>query len=205
MSELISGVLKVSRKNGSHFGVLPLCLLFLLTLCSAAQAGRILEETGRELLAPDGRTLIDKQDGFSIVLPASNWKVHLDQYPPYTGDAGFTLYLAPPDGENRLRIHGKIYPVLVSLEGIQKIMLKPDPRVRSNRSEIVSVAGMKCLENEQESQGGERWLHKLGRLCDAAPGRQFSVEIYPGVPVDQWPAEEKVLRELVESFRILQK
>jgi hypothetical protein len=183
--------------------ILPLCASLFLTLCGVARADRIREETGRELLAPDGRTLIDKQDGFSIVLPASNWKVHLDQYPPYTGDAGFTLYLAPPDGEARLRIHGKINPFPVPLERLQKLMTQPEPRTRSQRSEFVSVAGMKCLENEQEAQMGERWIHRLGRLCNARPGLQFSVEIYPGVPVDQWPAEEKVLRELVESFRIL--
>jgi hypothetical protein len=43
----------------------------------------------------------------------------------------------------------------------------------------------------------------VGRLCDRDAGRKFSVQIFPGVPVDQWPAEEKVLRELVDSFRIL--
>lgn len=45
--------------------------------------------------------------------------------------------------------------------------------------------------------------HELDRLCDQDLRHKFSVWIYPGIPVDQWPAEEKVLRELVESFRVL--
>jgi len=207
MSELISSVLKVGRRDGSHFGILPFCLL-LLTLCGVARAAdHIVQEVGREMLAPDGRTLIDKQEGFSIVLPAPDWKVFIGRHEPSPDDidAGFILVLAPPDGVVRLRLHGKIYPVPMDLERMHAIMSKPEPRVRAKRTEIVEVAGTKCLENEQESQGGRGWLHSLGRLCDAGLGRQFSVEIYPEVPVDRWPAEKKVLRELVESFRVLQK
>ncbi len=49
----------------------------LLLATVGAAHGRILGETGREMIAPDGRTLIDKEHGFSIVLPAPDWKVHL--------------------------------------------------------------------------------------------------------------------------------
>lgn len=191
-------------RRSAAYRSLAVCIPLLLALGGTARADRILGENGRELLAPDGRTLVDKQDGFSIVLPASNWKVHFQRYEPFEGDSGFMLLLASPDGEVRLRIHEKTYRSPVPLEFLKMLLSKPEPRVRSKRSEIVQVAGMKCLENEGESQaGGDRWLHDLRRLCDRDPGRKFAVEIFPGVPVEQWPAEEKALRELVESFRIL--
>src|SRR6195256_3710827 len=93
MSELIGSVLKLSRKDGSYFGILPFCLL-LLTLCGVARAAdHIVEEVGREMLAPDGRT--------------PDWKVFIGRHEPSLGDAGFILVLASPDGVVRLRIHGK--------------------------------------------------------------------------------------------------
>ncbi len=182
-------------------GVLGILVLLIPLLLAAAEE-RI--ENGRELLAPDGRTLIAKDDGFSIVLPSTDWKVYLWRYEPYQGDAGFELTLTRPTGEWRLRIHEKIYPVPVSLEALQKVVAAhKDPREKVLSNKIVKVEGLKCLEMETESRTGDRLLHNLGWLCDRGGGRQFSVQVYPGVPADQWPAEEKVLRELVGSFRIL--
>ena len=190
-------------RRSAALGIPALSILLVLTSGEAARADRIVEEMGRELLGPDGRTFIDKQDGFSIVLPSSDWKVHLSRYEPLPDEAGFQLLLAPPDGDSRLRIIEKIYPRPLSLEFLKDFLPK-DPQTRNARTKIVEVAGMKCLEYEAETPGGNRgWLHKLSWLCDGKAGRKFVVDTFPGVPVDQWPAEEKVLRELIESFRIL--
>lgn len=186
-------------------GILALFASLALAAAGAAHADHILEEKGRELLAPDGRTLIDREQGFSIVLPASDWKVFRDKGEPMPDDTGFFLVLAPPDGEVRLRIHDKVRPVPMSLELMKAMLLKEkNPRVRNARAEIVETAGTKCLEYESESQGGKGWYHLLGRVCDASSGRQFVVETdVLSYPAERWPAEEKVVRELVGSFRIL--
>jgi len=92
------------RRSPAH-RILALCIPLLLTWGGAARADRIVGEKGRELLGPDGRTLVDKEHGYSIVLPASDWKVYLWEYEPFEGDAGFNLLIARPDGEQRLRIH----------------------------------------------------------------------------------------------------
>src|SRR5215217_8904491 len=86
------------------------CISLLLVSGGAARADRIVGEQGRELLGPDGRTLIDKQDGFSIVLPASDWKVHLDRGEGTALDSPFTLLIANPTGDSRVRVIGKIFP-----------------------------------------------------------------------------------------------
>jgi hypothetical protein len=79
----------------------------------------------------------------------------------------------------------------------------PEPREKVLRTQIVEMAGTKCLEREWESTVRDRVTHHLARLCDQDSRHKFTVETWLGIPVDQWPAEEKVLRELVESFRVL--
>lgn len=182
--------------------ILALCAVLLLAAGAEARADRIVEEKGRELLAPDGRTLVDKQDGFSIVLPASDWKVYLDRYEPMPDDTGYQLNIAGPDGEVRLRVHEKVHAFPGSLE-LMKGLLLQDPKARNARAEIVEAAGMRCLEYEAESQGGKSWYHRLNRICDTKDGRKLVVETFPGIPMERWPAEEKVLRELIGSFRAL--
>ncbi len=71
------------------------------------------------------------------------------------------------------------------------------------RTRIVEVDGTRCLERESEMTTGGRVTHELMRSCDQDVRHKFTVQIWLGIPVDQWPAEEKVLRELVESFRVL--
>lgn len=184
-------------------GIPALFLLLVLASGAAALADRILAETGRELLGPDGRTLVDKEHGYSIVLPASDWKVYLNRYEPLPDDTGFQLLLAPPDGEVRVRIHEKIHPVPMSLEILRKILVQ-DPQARNARAEIVDAAGMKCLEYEAETQGAKVWYHGLHRICEGKSGRKLVMETSPAsIPVERWPAEEKVIRELIGSFRRL--
>jgi hypothetical protein len=181
----------------------------LLVVGGVARADRIVEEKGRELLGPDGRTLIDKQDGFSIVLPAADWKVHLDRWEGTALDAPFTLLIANPNGDVRVRVIGKIFPkeafpVPMTLEMLRKLLeSNPAPREKVLRAGIVEAAGTRCLEREWDSTTGDRVTHQLARICDQDLRRKLTVETFPGIPVDQWPAEEKVLRELVESFRVL--
>lgn len=186
------------------------CIFLLLASGGAARADRIVSEKGRELLGPDGRTLINKQDGFSIVLPAPDWKVHLEQWEGTELDAPFTLLIANPAGDSRVRVIGKIFPkeafpLPVTLEMLRKLFEShPDPGNKVLRTQIVEVAGTKCLEREWESAVKDRVTHHLARMCDKDPRHKLTVETWPGISGDQWPAEEKVLRELVESFRVLQ-
>jgi hypothetical protein len=93
----------------------------------------------------------------------------------------------------------------MTLEMLRKwLESHPSPREKVLRTQIVEAAGTKCLEREWEYTVGDRVTHKLARVCDQEDLRhKFTVETWLGVPADQWPAEEKVLRELVESFRVL--
>lgn len=185
------------------------CISLLLASGGAAHADRIGEEKGRELVGPDGRTLIDKQDGFSIVLPASDWKVYLHRWEGTAMDAPFTLFIANPAGDSRVRVIGKIFPkeafpFPLTLEMERKMFEShPDPREKVLRTQILEAAGTKCLEREWESTINDRVTHHLGRVCDQDLRHKFTVETWLGIPADQWPAEEKVLRELVKSFRVL--
>ncbi|HKI02439.1 MAG TPA: hypothetical protein VKK31_10690 [Thermoanaerobaculia bacterium] len=192
-----------------RFSALFACISLLLVSGGAARADRIVSENGRELLGPDGRTLIDKQDGFSIVLPASDWKVHLHRWEGTALDSPFTLLIANPAGDSRVRVIGKIFPkeafpLPMTLEMLRKLLEShPSPREKALRAQIVEAPGTKCLEREWESTAGDRVTHHLARVCDQDLRHKFTVETWLGIPVDQWPAEEKVLRELVESFRVL--
>ena len=179
-------------------------IFLLLASGAAARADRIVGEKGRELLGPDGRTLIDKQDRFSIVLPAPDWKVHLSRWEGTAMDAPFTLLIANPAGDSRVRIIGKIFPVPLTLEVLRKTFEShPDPREKVLRTQIVEADGTKCLEREWEFPVNDRVAHHLARMCDQDLRHKFTVETWLGIPAEQWPAEEKVLRELVESFRVL--
>lgn len=120
-------------------------------------------------------------------------------------DTGFLLVVAPPDGEVRLRVHDKVRPVPMSLDLMKWMFLQEDnPGVRNARAEIVETTGTKCLEYESETKGSKGWYHRLGRICDAKSGRQLVLETdLFSYPAERWPAEEKVMRELVGSIRIL--
>jgi len=180
------------------------CLSLLLASSGAAHGDRIVGEQGRELLGPDGRTLIDKQDGFSIVLPAADWKVHLRRWEGTAMDAPFTLLIANPAGDSRVRVIGKIFPLPMTLEMLRKSLEShPSPREKVLRTQILEAAGTKCLDREWEYTVDNRVTHELARVCDQDLRHKLTVQTWLGVPVDQWPAEEKVLRELVESFRVL--
>ena len=185
------------------------CLSLFLASGGAAHGDRIVGEKGRELLGPDGRTFVDKQDGFSIVLPASDWKVHLNRWEGTAMDAPFTLLIANPTGDSRVRVIGKIFPkeafpFPMTLEMLRKSLEShPSPREKVLRTQILEAASTKCLEREWESTIDNRVTHHLARICDQDLRHKFTVETWLGIPVDQWPAEEKVLREVVESFRVL--
>ena len=192
-------------KRSAAPGILAICLTLLLASAEGARADRILGENSREHLGPDGRTLTFKEYGFSIVLPAPDWKIHVQTGMATPMDGDFMLLIAAPDGDVRLRIIEKIYPPrLASLEAIKKLIEShPSPREKVLRSEIVKAAGLKCWEREWEGKTGDRSTHSIARTCDQKPMRKFVLETFPGVPVDRWTAEEKVLRELIASFRVL--
>lgn len=184
--------------------ILILSVLLFLAAGGAARAGivePIGEEQGRELLGPDGRTFIDKQDGFSIVLPSPDWKVRLEQGEPYADVAGFGLALALPNGQVLVRISGKIYPLPTPLETIQKVVADPKLQPRALSNKIIEVGGVKCLENEVEDPKGSRPSYELIRICDKNSMEKFVLHASPDI--DKWPAQERDLRELFDSFRIL--
>jgi hypothetical protein len=132
-------------------------------------------------------------------------EVYRGQIEPMPDDTGFLLVVAPPDGEVRLRVHDKVRPVPMSLDLMKWMFLQEDnPGVRNARAEIVETTGTKCLEYESETKGSKGWYHRLGRICDAKSGRQLVLETdLFSYPAERWPAEEKVMRELVGSIRIL--
>jgi hypothetical protein len=92
----------------------------------------------------------------------------------------------------------------MTLETLRKMLEShQDPREKVLRTEIVKAAGTRCLEREWELTTGDRVTHHFSWVCDQDLRHKFTVETWPGIPADQWPAEEKVVRKLVESFRVL--
>jgi len=153
-------------------------------------------ESGRELLGADGLTLTDQQNKFSVRLPAADWKVYR------ANEAPFFLNIANPAGELRMEILIKPYPM--PLESIRTMMDAEAKKQGTTvqRSTIAERNGAKCWDLEGEEKAPPIGVeHFLGRICDIDSGHKVSAGVR--LPVAQWPAEEKVLRELVESLRVV--
>jgi hypothetical protein len=154
-------------------------------------------ERGRELIGADGLTLTDKQNKFSVRLPAADWKVYRE-----TELGPFFLNIANPAGELRVEIQIKTYPIPLDM---LQMTLEREFKKRGatvQRSTLAERNGAKCWDFEGEDQqapGGVQ--HFLSRMCEIDSGHKVSAGV--ALPVAQWTAEEKVLRELVESVRVV--
>jgi hypothetical protein len=154
-------------------------------------------ERGRELIGADGRTLTDKENKFSIRLPAASWKVYRDVDP---GPEPF-LNIANPDWQLRVEVRVKTMPL--PLESLKTVMESETKKKGGTlqRSVLSKQNGAKCwdLESEEKvSSGGS--LHALGRICDVDQIHKITALVQ--LPPAQWAAEEKALRETIESLRI---
>jgi hypothetical protein len=185
--------------------VLPLSLALLGATAALAQKPDHPQshppEVGRELIGADGRTLTDKQNKFSIRLPAADWKVFRDVDP---GPEPF-LNIANPDWELRLELRVKALPL-----PLDTFKQYADSGAKTQggkvlRSAIAVRDGMRCLELEGEQTdpppAPQTLQHYLGRVCDLDAGHKLTLGI--NIPAAQWPAEEKTLREMAESLRII--
>jgi hypothetical protein len=154
-------------------------------------------ESGRELIGADGLTLTDPQNKFSIRLPAPNWKVYRE-----TELGPFFLNIANPAGELRVEIQIKTYPIPLDMlqMTLEREFKKKGATVQ--RSTLAERNGAKCWDFEGEDKqapGGVQ--HFLSRMCEIDSGHKVSAGV--ALPVAQWTAEEKVLRELIESVRVV--
>jgi hypothetical protein len=154
-------------------------------------------ERGRELIGSDGLTLTDQQNKFSVRLPAPDWKVYRETEGP------FFLNIANPAGELRMEILIKTYPIpLDMLKMTMDGEAKKEGVTTVQRSTIAERNGAKCwdFEGEEKPASGDV-QHFLARMCDIDSGHKVSAGVR--LPVAQWTAEEKVLRDLVESVRVV--
>jgi hypothetical protein len=193
--------MKLSKLCAVVGTVFPLSIALLGTASAQNPPNRPpTPERGRELIGPDGRTYTDKQNRFSIRLPAPNWKVYREEEP------NPSLSIGDPSGQQQILLlqvkllPGPIEKLKEAGEDYSKKQSQP-----FQRSVLLHPNGMNCWEFESEEENGppesKALWHALGRICDLDALRKITVGAQ--LPVDQWKAEEKNIREMIESFRIL--